>query len=275
MLQYLVSFTRSTGTSFRFSDVDQYPIRVSRCFAANRKYLWTEPVQWSPRRLIITLERKFTNEKKIVPHCGFSFVCSKYSSERLRIDEGQALRGGRLCSLNELSNKTDYPFNKVWVKAGVDWDKYKTIYIKNVNTKYLMEATWWQRSFRREDMEADTRNIALYMQNKFRESFKNDPRRLYRVLDSPKPGSLTLELAITELAPSNPVLEAVSIAAPYGSGVVVQAAAKESGAKATVAFEARLVDTDTGMVLVMLADREQGKVAPINLRASPGTGKPT
>jgi len=90
-------------------------------------------------------------------------------------------------------------------------------------------------------------------------------QKTLKVLNAPEPGSLTLELALTELVPSNPVLDAAAIAAPYGSGVVVRVAAKESGAKATVAFEARLVDTDTGTVLFMAADREQGKVAPVNL----------
>jgi hypothetical protein len=175
--------------------------------------------------------------------------------------------GAGFVPMEELANRPDYPFNKAWVKAGVDWDKYKTIYIKDINTRYLMEANWWQQNFRREDMEQDTNNIARFMQDKFRESFKNDPNKLYQVLNAPEPGSLILEMALTELVPSNPVLEAVSIAAPYGSGVAVQIAAKESGAKATVAFEARLLDTDTATVLVMVADREQGKVAPINLRA--------
>lgn len=176
-------------------------------------------------------------------------------------------QGTGFVPMEEMSNRTDYPFNKAWVKAKVDWDKYKKIYIKDVNIKYLMEANWWQQNFRRQDMKQDVQNIARSMQEKFRESFKKDPKKLYEVSNTPEPGSLTLELALTELVPSNPVLEALSHAAPYGSGLVVQAAAKESGAKATIAFEARVVDTDTGTVLVMAADREQGKIAPINLRA--------
>ncbi|MFP5212634.1 MAG: DUF3313 family protein, partial [Acidobacteriota bacterium] len=44
-------------------------------------------------------------------------------------------------------------------------------------------------------------------------------------------------------------------------------AAKESGAKATVAFEAKIRDGLTNEVLAMAADREQGKSAPINLKA--------
>jgi hypothetical protein len=47
----------------------------------------------------------------------------------------------------------------------------------------------------------------------------------------------------------------------------VQAAVKESGAKATVAFEAKIKDGTTNEVLAMAADREQGKSAPVNLRA--------
>jgi len=181
--------------------------------------------------------------------------------------KAQPSQGTGFVPMEEMKSNADYPFNKIWVKEDVDWDKYKTIYIADVNTRYLMEATWWQQNFRRQDMERDTRTVALSMQEKLREAFRNDSKKLYVVVDAPEPGSLTLQLALTELVPSNVVLEAVSLAAPYGSGLVVQAAAIESGAKSSVAFEAKVVDTDTGTVLVMLADRERGKVAPINLRA--------
>lgn len=175
--------------------------------------------------------------------------------------------GAGFVPMNEMSKQADLPFNKVWIKTGTDWNQYKTIYIKDVDTQYLMQQTWWQKNFRKDDIQKDSRTIAQYMQDKFKEAFRNDPKNRFQVVASPQPGSLTLELALTELVPSNPVLEAASIAAPYGSGVAVQAAAKESGAKATVAFEAKIKDTTTNTVLAMAADREQGKVAPINLRA--------
>lgn len=169
--------------------------------------------------------------------------------------------------MEEMSKREDLPFNKVWVKAGTDWKAYKTIYIKDVNTQYLMDANWWQKSVRRDDMEKDARKIAQYMHDQFVEAFRRDPQNRFMVVTSPEPGSLTLALALTELVPSHPVLEALSIAAPYGSGVAVQATAKETGAKAMVAFEAKIEDSGTGDVLAMAADREQGKIAPINLRA--------
>lgn len=176
-------------------------------------------------------------------------------------------QGAGFVPMDELANREDLPFNKVWIKDNVDWDQYKMIHIKDINTMYLMKASWWQKNFRREDMQQDVVKIAVYMKDQFTQAFKKDPMKRFEVVNKPLPGSLTLEMALTELVPSNPVLEAVSIAAPYGGGVAVQAVAKESGAKATVAFEGKLMDSATGAVLAMFVDREQGKVAPINLRA--------
>lgn len=82
------------------------------------------------------------------------------------------------------------------------------------------------------------------MRDKFKEAFRNDPSKRFLVVSSPQPGSLTLEMALNELVPSHPVMEALSIVAPYGSGVAVQAAAKGSDAEATVSFEAKIDDTD-------------------------------
>ena len=175
--------------------------------------------------------------------------------------------GAGFVPMNELSHREDLPFNRVWAKEGVDWKAYKTLYIEEVNVQHLLKANWWQQSLRREEMEDDVKNIARYMRQRFQAAFREDPLKRFEVVNTPEPGSLTMEFALTELVPSNPVLEAMSIAAPYGSGVAIQAAARGSGAKATVAFEARIKDTDTGTVLAMFADREQGKFAPINLRA--------
>jgi hypothetical protein len=175
--------------------------------------------------------------------------------------------GAGFVPLQEMTYREDLPFHKVWVKSGVDWKKYQSLYVEDVNTHYLLASNWWQQSMRQQDMEADVREVARYMKHQFEGAFRNDPRARFQVVQSPAAGCLVVEMALTELVPSNPVLEALSIAAPYGSGVAVQAVAKESGAKATAAFEAKIKDAGTGEVLAMVADREQGKVAPVNLRA--------
>lgn len=176
-------------------------------------------------------------------------------------------KGAGFVPVDEMQNRADLPFQKVWVKAGTDWNVYKTIYIKEVNSRYLMEANWWQKGVRKDDYARDVQTVTQYMRDKFINAFVNDPQKRFIVVNSPTPGSLTLELALTELVPSKPLMEAAGIAAPYGTGVAVEAAAKSSGGVGTAAFEARIVDSTKGEVLAMAADREEERVAPVNLRA--------
>ena len=175
--------------------------------------------------------------------------------------------GAGFVPMEEMQQRADLPFNKVWVKAGTDWSVYKTIHIKEVNTQYLMQANWWQQGMRKDDYAKDVQTVAQYMRDKFIKAFREDPNRRYQVVPSPQPGSITLELALTELVPSKPFMEALALAAPYGTGVAVEATARQTGAVGTAAFEARVVDSASGTIIAMAADREQAQVAPLNLRA--------
>ncbi len=175
--------------------------------------------------------------------------------------------GAGFVPMSQMSSREDLPFQKVWVKSGVDWKKYTKLYVAKVNTSYLMNANWWQQSVRSADMQKDVAEVAAYMHDMFQKAFREDANNRFTIVDTPTPDSLTLELALTELVPSHVVMEALSLVAPYGSGVAVQAAAKESDAKCTVAFEAKILASADKQVLAMAADREQGKFAPINLNA--------
>jgi len=175
--------------------------------------------------------------------------------------------GAGFVPMSQMSAREDLPFQKVWVKSGVDWKKYTKLYIAKVNTAYLMNANWWQQSVRSADMQKDVAEVAAYMHDMFQKAFREDANNRFKIVDAPTPDSLTLELALTELIPSHVVMEALSLVAPYGSGVAVQAAAKGSESKCTVAFEAKIIDSTGRQVLAMAADREQGKIAPINLNA--------
>ncbi|NDY55468.1 DUF3313 domain-containing protein [Desulfovibrio sulfodismutans] len=175
--------------------------------------------------------------------------------------------GAGFVPMSQMSSREDLPFQKVWVKSGVDWKAYNKLYIAKVNTAYLMNSSWWQQSVRSADMQKDVSQVAAYMREAFQKAFAADPQNRFKIVDAPTPDSLTLELAMTELVPSHVVMEALSLVAPYGSGVAVQAAAKESDAKCTVAFEAKILASADKQVLAMAADREQGKFAPINLNA--------
>ena len=59
-----------------------------------------------------------------------------------------ASQGTGFVTMQQMAKRPDLPFDKVWVKQGVDWQRYKTIYITPVNTDYLMKANWWQQTIR-------------------------------------------------------------------------------------------------------------------------------
>ncbi|MCU0589099.1 MAG: DUF3313 domain-containing protein [Syntrophobacteraceae bacterium] len=195
------------------------------------------------------------------------FVLMTFALAGCQSMKAEPSRGAGFVAMDEMQKREDLPFQKVWVKAGADWNVYRTVYIKEVSTQYLLEANWWQQGIRKDDYEKDVQSVALYMREKFMQAFREDPNRRFQVLQAPAPGSITLELALTELVPSKPLMEALSLAAPYGSGVAVQAGARKSGAVGTVAFEARIVDSSRGTLLAMAADREEAQAAPVNLRA--------
>jgi hypothetical protein len=168
--------------------------------------------------------------------------------------------------MEQLAKNPNLPFDKAWIKQGVDWPRYRTIYIAPVNTAYLMRAKWWQESIRANQMQQDVQNMAAFMRTQFITAFQNDPHHRLRVVMSPERGSLTLAMAITELVPGKVLLNAVKIAGPYGSGLAAGALERGTEAQSTVAFEARVKDTDTGQTVAMFADRKYATVRPIDLK---------
>jgi Protein of unknown function (DUF3313) len=175
-------------------------------------------------------------------------------------------QGAGFVPVKQMAHHPDLPFNKAWVKQGVNWHKYQTIYIAPVNTDYLIRATWWQQSIRADQMQQDVRKMAAFMRHQFITAFRNDPQHRVQVVSFPKRGSLTLQLAITELVPSKVLLNAIKIAGPYGSGVAAAVLERGTQAQSAIAFEARVRDSNTGETLAMLADKEYAVARPIDLK---------
>ncbi|MCL4500957.1 MAG: DUF3313 domain-containing protein [Deltaproteobacteria bacterium] len=135
-----------------------------------------------------------------------------------------------------------------------------------MNTDYLIQAAWWQQSIRADQMRQDARNMAAFMRNQFITAFRNDPQHRVQVVPAPERGSLTLQLALTELVPSKVLLNAIKIAGPYGSGVAAAVLERGAEAQSAVAFEARVRDSNTGETLAMFADKEYAVARPIDLK---------
>jgi hypothetical protein len=174
--------------------------------------------------------------------------------------------GAGFVPMEQLAQDPKLPFDKVWIEPGVDWQRYHTLYIAPVNTDYLMRAHWWQESIRADQIRQDVQSMALFMRTQFITAFQNDPHHRVRVVMSPEPGSLTLAIAITELVPSKVLLNILKVAGPYGSGLAAAALERGVEAQSTVAFEARVQDTDTEQTLAMFADRQYATVRPIDFK---------
>jgi hypothetical protein len=174
--------------------------------------------------------------------------------------------GAGFVPMDQMAPRADLPFQKVWFKKDVDFTRYKSIYVAPVNTKFLLESNWWQQNFRQGEMQADLAMMAQYMQDEFKTAFANDPSRRYQVVEAPQQDSLILELALTELVPTNVALSVLEYA-PYGGGTAVRVMERATGAESTVAFEAKMKDSGTGDILAMFADRQVKKIRIIDFKA--------
>jgi Protein of unknown function (DUF3313) len=174
--------------------------------------------------------------------------------------------GAGFVPVEQMTQREDLPFQKVWFKQGVDFKRYTSIYIPKVHTDFLLQSNWWQQNFRQGQMQEDLAAMAQYMRDEFKTAFANDPHRRFQVVEAPQKDSLTLELALTELVPSNVALSVLEYA-PYGGGTAVRVMERATGAESTVAFEAKMKDSATGDTLAMFADRQVKKIRIIDFKA--------
>jgi hypothetical protein len=140
--------------------------------------------------------------------------------------------GAGFVPVAQMAKQEELPFQKVWFKDGVDFKRYKTIYIPKVHTGFLLQSNWWQQNFRQGQMQEDLATMAEY----------------------------------TELVPSNVALSVLEYA-PYGGGTAVRVMERATGAESTVAFEAKMKDAATGDTLAMFADRQVKKIRIIDFKA--------
>jgi hypothetical protein len=159
------------------------------------------------------------------------------------------------------------PFNQFWRKADVDWTRYNTLYVADVNTSYMLAMTDWQKGERKEEIERDVHSIAVYTREAIKQAFRDDSKHRFQVVDAPTENSraVVFEMALIELVPSKVALNALGYA-PFGVGLGVSAVRGAANDKSTVAFEARIRDAATGDVLMQAADREAEQAAIIDLR---------
>ena len=160
------------------------------------------------------------------------------------------------------------PFNRFWRKPNVDWSKYNTLYVADVNVSHMLAMTDWQKGERKEQIERDVHDVGIYTRDAMKKAFREDARHRFAVVDAPTeaPSALVFEMALVQLVPSKVALNALGWA-PFGVGLGVTAVRGAADDKSSVAFEARVRDAATGDILMLAADRESEQSAIIDLRA--------
>ncbi|HVT91128.1 MAG TPA: DUF3313 family protein [Tepidisphaeraceae bacterium] len=166
-----------------------------------------------------------------------------------------------------MANDKTLPFHGVWKQPGLDFSKYKKIYIAPVDTSHMLELTDWQKGDRKDQFKADVETLARYTQNAVKKAFKEDKNHHFTVLDDPThdKDAITFNISLTEVVPSKVVLNALGYAPFFiGTGLtVVRTIAQD---ESTAAFEARMLDASTGQTIVMIADREKEQMAVVTVR---------
>jgi hypothetical protein len=161
-----------------------------------------------------------------------------------------------------------FPFNRVWVKPGVNKDSYHAIIVSPVNTAYLMNNTGWKAANpRNRNLDTDAQELAQFTRDTFVKAFNDDPHHRLQVTWQGGPGVAVLDLAIVELVPSKAALGALGLVAPFAGAAAVGVGSKVAGGNPSVAIEGRLYDSQTGTILMMFADREEPPFRIVDAKA--------
>jgi hypothetical protein len=166
------------------------------------------------------------------------------------------------------SNKTRAQYlDEAWVtpelRGKAPSEVYQEVMFSNVSTRHLHEMGWWaaQSQKTQADLEKDAARLGRYMKRSFEQAVANYPGGHFRVVHSPSPQTMVIDLSITELVPAKKFWNAAATGAGFavpGAGLLGMAG------KGSIGIEGRVYDGATARVLAGFKDRESDATALIN-----------
>ncbi len=156
-----------------------------------------------------------------------------------------------------------FPFQSLWYRQGVDWQRFKKIKIDKVDTSHMLASNWWQSVNEANvgSMRAEAEQIGQYMRNAFIREIISDPLHSFVITDSVDSETVVVQLALVQLVPTKAFFNAVATTA----GIFIPGAGLLSmGDAGCVAMECKIVDGRDGHLLAMLADREKDRAILIS-----------
>ena len=165
-----------------------------------------------------------------------------------------------------LESKVDgIPFLQSWIVPHEQALPYKSIYIKPVRTDLIPKDMWRQSKglavSSEEEFQKDAAVIARYFRIRLISELNNMQTKRFAIVDTPDNDSLVLEIAITELVLSEPIVRAAALAVPF-PGVDL---ALSTISDPHVSFAARFTSHRESKLVATVADRRFPPIRLIDL----------
>jgi hypothetical protein len=163
------------------------------------------------------------------------------------------------------SSIPDIPFLHSWIAPQETPIPYSSLYVKPVRTDLLPEDMWLRSRglavSSKEEFQKDAAIIARYFRIRLLSELKSTSSQLFRVVESPDNNSLILEIALTELVLSEPLVRAAALAVPFpGVDLAVSTISDPH-----VSFAARFTSPDGTKLVATAADRRFPPIRLIDL----------
>jgi hypothetical protein len=154
----------------------------------------------------------------------------------------------------DVSHRIDrLPFEHAWRDPSVDLTKYKHIVVRPVTTTYLRTESWENSKStlipNKQAYQKRCSSLARYWSKSLDKAFSSPVCMFYKTTDTSKPGTLILEVALTEVT-----FQQAPTSAANDNGPADGVLSAVTGAP-LCAFEARTRDAATGKLISTSADR--------------------
>jgi len=153
------------------------------------------------------------------------------------------------------------PFERAWKSPGLNLADYSKVLLRPVTTRYLRSGNWQESTSTYIASERDFRqhaaDLARVWDANLLKAFA-DPANRFTLVSQPQPGTLIIEIALTEVVFGHPAASLASYAVPGGS--VAMAMVSPS-----VACEMRIIDASTRKIVAAASDRRSTKIKLVDV----------
>jgi hypothetical protein len=166
------------------------------------------------------------------------------------------------------------PFNKAYWNKQYDSKQFTEITVAPVNTNYVMAQNFWEQAnvagVDKNKLKQDVQMLADYTRQSMIKAFTNDPQHRFKVVDTPGPNTLILELALTQVVPSKAALNAIGYVTWIPTAVAAAGSTvteSQDMGKGVVAIEGRIRHGGNGEIIGMFQDRQNPPTAIVDIKA--------